>query len=526
MSVDASMKRDPLPSVVPVGVLVGIQFAWRSPLLALALALAWITICFFDTAAAMVGIWARSDTFAHGFVVAPISLWLIWRMRARLFDLTPRPSVMVVPLLAAAGFVWLVGEAAAVNVATQFAFVAMLVLVVPTLLGIQVARTMLFPLAFLFFSVPFGEFLMPALMSQTADFTIVALRASGIPVYREGLQFVIPTGRWSVVEACSGIRYLIASIVVGALFAYLNYSSVRKRIAFMAVSIVTPIVANWLRAYMIVMLGHLSSNRLATGLDHLVYGWVFFGLVMLVMFWIGSRFRDASDVAEPSNAAAIVNHSDNRRIARALIGVVLATVLWPFLDRAIASRNGSTTLYSIEVPGWQAVRGQAPSFTPSFQGPSAVYQEELAQGDRRAGVYVAYYRGQNADRKLVSSENLLVRSDDHVWNTILMGTRKVELGGTTTDVGTAQVRRASGELLTAWQWYWVDGALTASGLQAKVRIAWNMLRGRGDDSAAIVVYALADGKDQARTDAMLQDFLAAGWPAISHVLDQASSRPQ
>jgi len=38
-----------------------------------------------------------------------------------------------------------------------------------------------------------------------------------------------------------------------------------------------PIIANWLRAYMIVMIGHLSGNKLAVGVDHLIYGWLFFG---------------------------------------------------------------------------------------------------------------------------------------------------------------------------------------------------------------------------------------------------------
>ncbi|WP_370657018.1 archaeosortase/exosortase family protein, partial [Klebsiella pneumoniae] len=57
----------------------------------------------------------------------------------------------------------------------------------------------------------------------------------------------------------------------------LNYRSLARRWVFVGVSIVTPLVANWLRAYMIVMLGHLSDNQLATGVDHVIYGWVFFG---------------------------------------------------------------------------------------------------------------------------------------------------------------------------------------------------------------------------------------------------------
>ena len=43
---------------------------------------------------------------------------------------------------------------------------------------------------------------------------------------------------------------------------------------------------------MIVMIGHLSGNKLAVGVDHLIYGWLFFGFVILIMFWIGARWRE------------------------------------------------------------------------------------------------------------------------------------------------------------------------------------------------------------------------------------------
>jgi exosortase len=89
----------------------------------------------------------------------------------------------------------------------------------------------------LLFAVPFGEAFRPRLMDWTADSTVGALRLTGIPVYREGRYFAIPTGHWSVVEACSGLRYLIASITVGALYAYLTYQRWWKRVACVAFSI-------------------------------------------------------------------------------------------------------------------------------------------------------------------------------------------------------------------------------------------------------------------------------------------------
>ncbi|MBK8689369.1 MAG: exosortase A [Betaproteobacteria bacterium] len=239
---------------------------------------------YWPTGRSMAEIWARSDTFAHGFVVPVISAWLAWRHRALLAGVKARPAPWMALAVAVAGFGWLLGELAEVNALRQFALVTMLILAVPVIAGIDVARRLAFPLAFLLFAVPFGEFLLPQLMEWTATFTVLALKASGIPVYREGLHFLIPSGSWSVVEACSGVRYLIASVMVGTLFAYLTYQSLERRITFVMVSFLVPVLANWLRAYMIVMLGHLSGNKIAVGVDHLIYGWVFFGVVMLLMF--------------------------------------------------------------------------------------------------------------------------------------------------------------------------------------------------------------------------------------------------
>ena len=209
----------------------------------------------------------------------PISLWLIWRKRNDLTLLRPEPTFWFVLPLAATVFFWLMGELTAVNALTQFALVVTLILTIISILGVRVSRQIAFPLAFLLLCVPIGDFMTPTLMEWTAWFTVLALRASGLPVIQEGMQFVIPSGTWSVVEACSGIRYLIASITVGTLFAYLNYVSLRRRLIFIVASFIVPVFANWLRAYMIVMIGHLSGNTLAVGVDHLIYGWVFFGFV-------------------------------------------------------------------------------------------------------------------------------------------------------------------------------------------------------------------------------------------------------
>lgn len=507
--------------------------AWRLAVSAMVGALIGILWLYRDTAMAMAEIWGRSETFAHGFVVLPIVVWLVWRARSQLAELSPRPRFLGLLPMAVAGFAWLVAELAAVNAGTQFALVALLVLAVPAVLGIRVARTLLFPLAFMFFAVPFGEFVMPQLMQWTADFTVIGLRLSGVPVYREGLHFVIPSGNWSVVEACSGVRYLIASVTVGTLFAHVSYRSRKRQLVFIGLSLLVPIVANWIRAYMIVMLGHLSGNKIAAGVDHLIYGWVFFGVVILIMFWIGSRWREDHLPDSPRDGAPGLAAADagadtvslpfrSARVWLVATSAVALAAVWPVWYAQIV-RSDSAARVEINVPAkvgnWTARTEPLSDWRPQFVNPAYERLFSFTDDKRVVGLYVGYYRQQGAARKLVSSTNVLVHSDDRFWARVSSGTEAVELGQQRVDIRTAELRGAPGERLVVWQWYWVNGWVTASDYRAKVMTAFSRLAGQGDDGAVIILYALKDLVGGG--DATLKDFTRSAWPAIESALSQA-----
>ena len=495
---------------------------------AILLVLAFVLIVYRDTGIAMVTIWSRSETFTHAFVVPPIVAWLVWRQRHELALLAPKPAFWVLLPISGAVLFWLLGDLGAVNSITQLAFVAILVLAVPALLGLPVARAIAFPLAFLFFAVPIGEFLLPQLMEWTANFTIAALRLSGVPVYREGLQFVIPSGSWSVVEACSGVRYLIASLTVGTLFAYLNYQSTKRRVLFVLVSILVPIIANWMRAYMIVMLGHLSGNKIAVGVDHLIYGWVFFGVVIMLMFIIGARWSEAEPPVGgtgPSSPTRFAPSSASRLWAAAVS--VLAIVTLPVIAESIIGRAAPPGAPALSAPaslvsGWQVTNANFSGFKPAFQNAAAETNTAYSNSGSVVGLYLAYYRKQDYGSKLVSSDNVVVASSDLVWSRVTGGTRLANFGQQSATVQTAELRRlgparpGEQDRLVVWQIYWINGTLTSSDYLAKAYSAAYRLMGRGDDSAVIILYAAKDLDGGA--DATLGAFLAANYGAIDAAL--------
>jgi EpsI family protein len=335
----------------------------------------------------------------------------------------------------------------------------------------------------------------------------------------------------------------MASMMAGALFAYLNYRSLRRRWIFVGFSILVPIVANWLRAYMIVMLGHLSGNRLAVGVDHLIYGWVFFGFVILVMFTIGMRW------AEPEAAPAAGAHAAGsaegrfpsfgadaaRRLWGAGAGAVLVALLPHALQSALSAieRSDTPTLAALAHPqgGWQPLDsgsvGAWAGWKPIFLQPSSERTLAFVKDGQPVGLYIAYYRQQTYERKLVSTANMLVHARNKEWARTAGGRRSLEIGGRELTVRTADLRSGAiagdARRLHVWQVYWINGRWVESDVRAKLQGALARLLGRGDESAVVIVYTPRQaGSDAERT---LQDFLAANLAPIEQALAATRDAP-
>jgi exosortase A len=471
----------------------------RLPVLVVLLAALALVVVYGQTASSIVAIWQRSETFVHGFLVVPICLLLAWGERANLAALTARPWWPGLLLVFAAGGLWFVAAAGNVGAAQQFALAFMIQATVVTVAGKDVSRVLFFSLAFLLFAVPAGELFIPTFIDWTADFTVAALRFSGVPVYREGNHFMIPSGAWSVVEACSGVRYLIASTMVGVLYAAITYRSTRRRVLFVIASILVPIVANWLRAYLIVMIGHLSNNRLAVGVDHLVYGWIFFGFVMLLLLWVGSWWREDPRPASLGLVGlAAVAHQTRPASTRALVVAAVAAVaaasVWQPLAATMERPYREARVPVIAaLPGTTKWQPTTPfvNWKPRYQG----HIRELAQcfqaDGAPVGVYVAYYANQEKGRELITSGNLLVARDDWTWKQVAKGTASADWAGAPATFHRATLAGNAGPLET-WQLFWIDGQATESPYVAKALLAWAKIRGHDDGAALIVFYTPAN----------------------------------
>jgi exosortase len=245
-----------------------------------------VGLCFAPSLPALWHQWWDSGTFNHCLIVIPAAAWLVWETeRARAAQ-----GMNVLPYVDSSGVVtspigilrwlphavlfglatlWLLARLVSVPVAEQGALVAAIPTLAWAMNGNAWARRNRFALLFCLLATPVGEFLVPPLMELTATITVALVRLCGIPVLRDGMQLTMASGDFVVAEACSGIRYLIATVTLGLLFAHLTYRSLNRKLWFMLAAVLTPLLANGLRAWMMVMIAHFTDLQYATGFDHL-----------------------------------------------------------------------------------------------------------------------------------------------------------------------------------------------------------------------------------------------------------------
>lgn len=487
---------------------------WAPALWGLTVATVLILAAYWDTAASMAATWLRSETYMHGLVIVPMAAVIAWRKRGEVAAIPPKPSLAGVAMLGAASGGWLLGDAANVLLAQQLALTATAPGLVVAFLGPQVGRVLAFPLAYVFFAVPFGESLVPHLQDVTAAIAVKAISMSGIPVYWEGRFISIPGGDFEVARACSGIRYLIASLALGCLYAYVAFSSLRRRILFIALCALVPIAANGLRAYGIILLAYLTDMHLAVGVDHIIYGWLFFGLVMLLIFWLGSFWRERP-VQRAAPVREIQTSRGGRGVSRALVGAAgLAAALCGAAAGAwLEEREGQDpqapfALALIPGPGgWEGPLTATTAWSPALQEAQAMVKGTYSSGTTTVDAVAAYFARERQGAELVSEANAVY--DSKAWRRLEEGGKTLRLGQASLDVHETLVR-SRGENRIIWRWYQIGDFRCANPIVAKLAQAWHYLRsGRREGMLLMVSTSFVGERD--RAEEMLSAFLTDVW---------------
>ena len=380
---------------------------WRAHLAALGIACAVILALFSRDAADVAAIWWNSSTFNHCLLIPPITAWLVWQRLPQLSELTPAAWWPGLALVGAGALGWLTGEASGVDFARHLGLLLMLEGAVIACLGKAVARGLAFPLGYALFLIPAGEEIVPAMQTVTAEIAALLLALSNVPAHLEGIFITTPTGYFEVAEACAGVKFLIAMAAFGALVANVCYRSWRRRLAFLAVALVIPVFANGVRAWGTIYIAHLTSIDFAAGFDHVVYGFIFFAIVIALILGVGWRFFDRGlddpwfdpKALQPAPPKA----TRPNLILAAILGLAVLPPAWSAAVVAAGVERLPVSASPPEVPGWQRVpRGSGIPWQPHYAGADRVTLAHYRDASgRTVDLAVAVFVRQSEGRELV-----------------------------------------------------------------------------------------------------------------------------
>lgn len=222
--------------------------------------------------------WNPETHYEHGPLVPLIILFLLWNALPKLRGVLPRPTLAgLIPLLFGVGL-YLLGVRAIQPRISWAGLPFMLWGGVLYAAGWRVARTLLFPIACVFFMIP-----VPGIDQTTVKMQVLATKAAGwicnhigIRMEAQGvtLRAVDESFQFQVIGDCSGINSLMAITLMTAVFAHLTQDTLWKKIVLFASSVPVAIIGNLARLTSIMIIAKCFGQAVAGGWFHEISAYV------------------------------------------------------------------------------------------------------------------------------------------------------------------------------------------------------------------------------------------------------------
>ena len=233
--------------------------------------------------------WQRSDDYSAGQLVPLIALFLVWHERKTLRKCMLRPCWWGIALLILAQAARFYGLLFMYESGVRYSMVLTLAGLVLMVAGWQVFRSVSWILLFLFLMFPLPgrvhNLINGPLQKMSTTGSVFLLEAFGVRVSQQGnvvmLNEKIPM---AVAEACSGLRMLIAFVIVAAFVAYMVNRSRRQKAVLLLSSIPVAVMCNILRLCVTAVLFLLASAEVAQKFFHDFAGLVMMPAAVLLMF--------------------------------------------------------------------------------------------------------------------------------------------------------------------------------------------------------------------------------------------------
>jgi exosortase len=241
--------------------------------------------------------WQRNDDYSAGQLVPLIALFLVWRERNKIRKCKLKPCWGGLALLILAQATRFFGLLFMYESGVRYSMLLTLASLILMVAGWQVFRSVSWILLFLFLMFPLPgrihNLINGPLQRMSTTGSVFLLEAFGARINQQGnvmtLNENIPM---AVAEACSGLRMLIAFVIVTAFITYMVKRPRRQKAVLLLSSIPVAVMCNILRICITAVLFLFVSTEVAEKFFHDFAGLAMMPAAVILIFselWLMDR---------------------------------------------------------------------------------------------------------------------------------------------------------------------------------------------------------------------------------------------
>lgn len=473
--------------------------------------------------------WPRED-YSSCALIPFVVLYLIWEKRRNLSELPSTPSwTGCLPIGLGLILFWL-GELAGEFFTLYLSLWLVLVGLCWLHLGWRKLKVIAFPVAFLLAAFPLPIFVNTQMSLKlkllSSRLGVAVLQLSGMSAFREGNVIDLGFTRLQVVDACSGIRYLVPLIAMSVLIAYYYRAATWKRLLVVFSAIPISVVTNGLRIASVGILFPIFGAQVAEGFFHDFSGWFIFmfslglllGEIWLLKRMFPERKSDASAAAPQaqesgSGGTPAGQHRPaflSRHFVVALLCLSTSLAAAKGIDfREKTPINRPLTDFPVAIGEWRGTRTvMEPVYRNALTFSDYTMIDYRNSQGREIGFYTAYYASQTKGGSIHSPATCLPGSG---WSFEESGVIPVALnrpdGMVSIPVSRAFMEKGGQRQLT-YYWFPQRGRVLNNPFALKLYLFWDALTRQRTDGSLVRIITPVNATERVEdAEARMQSFV-------------------
>lgn len=202
------------------------------------------------------------------------------------------------------------------------------------ILGKSFFKNLLLPTALIVMALPAWYLLIPLLQSMTVFGITLALSFINIPIFIESNFIHIPNGIIHVAGGCSGLKYLQTAIALSIIMALLQSHELKKIIITVIFATFLAIISNWIRVFILILVGHFSGLDHPLMTDHDNLGWVIFLIALIPLIVIDRKLLNKENkkegILDKEKMELPLNKSENQTLKITSIFIACGCITLPY----------------------------------------------------------------------------------------------------------------------------------------------------------------------------------------------------